>query len=307
MAKGKSTEVVALPRWSDAEVRADCERSLEHFVDEWIGDAPARRVAFARLQHECAAKVDELMQATTDLSDLSVRSLAAEAHLEALRFMTGPFVSEDDLRTLARLRGPRARGTEEFRRVVDVLRPALDGLRLPWLDGGRRARDDERRAAVAATAAVWATERFRTERRGSVSTRQEHAVTDVLASGLVRDAAWSGPAGLLPGHFVAFGVELAGTRCDRLARLHDTRLLAVECKVSNSSVNSYKRLNNDTVAKAEKWRKEFGNQCIAVAVLAGVFRPENVLAAQENHGVAIVWAHDLEPIATFVEEVRERG
>ena len=38
-----------------------------------------------------------------------------------------------------------------------------------------------------------------------------------------------------------------------LVRLWDHRIMAIECKVSNSATNSVKRLNNDAAAKAEAW------------------------------------------------------
>jgi len=37
-------------------------------------------------------------------------------------------------------------------------------------------------------------------------------------------------------------------------------------------------------------------------VLGGVFRPSNVLAAQER-GVFVLWEHDLTPLAAFLKEV----
>jgi hypothetical protein len=119
--------------------------------------------------------------------------------------------------------------------------------------------------------------------------------------GLKKQETFHNASRIAPGTFFNGGALVAGTRCDRIARLDDSRLLAIECKTSNSAVNSFKRLNNDTVAKAEKWRTEFGNQLVTVAVLAGVFRPENVIDAQKKHRIFIVWAHDLEPLKKFAK------
>ena len=47
-------------------------------------------------------------------------------------------------------------------------------------------------------------------------------------------------------------------RSDVPIRLWDGRLMPTECKVSNSSTNSYKRINNDAAVKAVVWRQEFG-------------------------------------------------
>lgn len=42
-----------------------------------------------------------------------------------------------------------------------------------------------------------------------------------------------------------------------------------ECKVSNSKVNSHKRLNHEAVDKVAKWEDAFGRQCVPGAVLQG--------------------------------------
>ena len=69
--------------------------------------------------------------------------------------------------------------------------------------------------------------------------------------------------------------------------------MALECKVSNSSTNSIKRLNNDAAVKAQTWRREFGTeQVVTAAVLDGVYALRNLIDAQEK-GLTIFWAHDL--------------
>ncbi|MDE0068056.1 MAG: XamI family restriction endonuclease [Acidimicrobiaceae bacterium] len=85
-----------------------------------------------------------------------------------------------------------------------------------------------------------------------------------------------------------------------MVRLHDGRCLPIECKVSNSSTNSVKRLNNDTAAKASAWIAEFGSGAtVPSAVLSGIYKTRNLEQAQDQH-LIIFWAHDLEPLAEFV-------
>jgi hypothetical protein len=67
-------------------------------------------------------------------------------------------------------------------------------------------------------------------------------------------------------------------------------------------VNSHKRLNHETVNKRDEWERGFAAQAYTGAVLGGVFRPSNVLAAQER-GVHIFWEHDLSPLAEFLRDV----
>jgi hypothetical protein len=46
-----------------------------------------------------------------------------------------------------------------------------------------------------------------------------------------------------------------------LIPLWDERKMPIESKVSNSGVNSIKRLNNDAAVKAGKWIHYFGAEC----------------------------------------------
>ena len=76
-----------------------------------------------------------------------------------------------------------------------------------------------------------------------------------------------------------------------MARLWDDRMLPIECKVSNSAVNSFKRLNDTTVSKYTAWIDAFGQSNVVPAtVLAGIYSPANVIAAQDV-GLAIFWSH----------------
>ncbi|MGH2771058.1 MAG: XamI family restriction endonuclease [Actinomycetota bacterium] len=57
--------------------------------------------------------------------------------------------------------------------------------------------------------------------------------------------------------------------------------MALECKVSNSALNSVKRLIRETGGKARSWRNAFGLQIVTGAVLAGVYKLGNLLDAQQ--------------------------
>ena len=94
-------------------------------------------------------------------------------------------------------------------------------------------------------------------------------------------------------------VRLGEAKADLAARLADGRLVAAECKVSNSAINSVKRLNREAVGKAAAWRNLYGLQVVPVVVLAGVFRLTNLVDAQ-NAGVFIFWEHALNDLGAFV-------
>ena len=94
-------------------------------------------------------------------------------------------------------------------------------------------------------------------------------------------------------------------RADVVLGLYDGRFMALECKVSNSGVNSYKRLNHEVTDKVEKWHAMFGmNGVVGGCVLQGIYETENLMSAQQA-GVSIFWSRDLEKLLTFVDRTRQ--
>lgn len=96
-----------------------------------------------------------------------------------------------------------------------------------------------------------------------------------------------------------------GTRkADFVIGLWDHRRMLIECKVSNSELNSVKRLNNDAAAKAEAWLQDFGrNNVVPAAVLSGVYKINNLIEAQDR-GLALFWAHDLSQLEAWLSGTR---
>lgn len=81
-------------------------------------------------------------------------------------------------------------------------------------------------------------------------------------------------------------------------------ILALECKVSNDSTNSTKRLN-DISEKADAWRLEYGRTLKTGAMLQGVYRADDVLELAHG-GVEVFWFHDLPRFARWVSaELRD--
>lgn len=183
----------------------------------------------------------------------------------------------------------------------------LDRNRFPWVSEDREPTEEERSAATMASAALIASRRVMTDRAGEANQAQESAVKNALrAAGLTEvqerrirmlDEA---PA---RGYFC--GESVLGTRkADLVVGLWDGRVMPVECKVSSSSLNSIKRLNNDAAAKAEDWIEQFGKlQVVPTALLAGVFKLRHLQKAQER-GMTLFWSHDLPEMVEFVEQTR---
>ena len=106
-----------------------------------------------------------------------------------------------------------------------------------------------------------------------------------------------------PGEFCGES-KLGDTRADLVVRLYDRRAMSVECKASNSAVNSFKRINHEAVGKARAWLADFGGrQIVPCAVISGVFNPANLETAQAE-GLALIWSHRLDDLADFVEATK---
>jgi hypothetical protein len=294
------------PHWSLDRLEEDRQRSVASFVE---GRSREGTLSYKAAFDATEPVVRRLFELTDDLRNFTGEVFRDRQELlPAARFLGGPPVSEDDLKTLVGGRlGRRRFDADLARRVAEVLRAAWDPVRFPWLDERRAPARHERDAAIRWTAGIWAIERSRTGRRTESSRRQENAVHAALQAEGLRLLPRRQPILVLDelerGTFCR-EVILAGQKCDVPVRLHDGRLLALECKVSNSGVNSYKRLNHETGDKARTWRDAFGTQVLPGAVLAGVFILANLISAQENPGIAIFWEHDLRPLRQFAAEAR---
>lgn len=256
---------------------------------------------------------EELLEATVDLTQLcaaNLEILTDPALLEALRYLAGPPISTDDLKILtdASLAPSRLMGDSDMaERVLETILMALDRRRFPWISEGREPEESEREAAVLASAALLASQRTSTSRRSEGKNAQEKAVADALREAGFEEVAPT-PIATLPdaperGQFC--GEAPFGTRkADFVVGLWDGRKMPIECKVSNSSTNSVKRLNNDAAVKAKRWIQEFGTaQTVPAAVLSGVFKAHNLKSAQED-GLALFWAYRLGALLDWIDSTR---
>lgn len=225
----------------------------------------------------------------------------------ALRYLTAPPISEDDLKTLAgtTLSPTNLRtDAERARRVRDVIFQILDSHRFPWILENRKPTEHERMQAVVASAVLVAAQKVATSRRSDARKDQEEAVKNLLWDiGFTEVRPRDIPIIDLAPHPREFCSEskLGGTRADILVRLYDRRLMPIECKASNSAVNSFKRVNHEALGKARSWITGFGKRhVVPVAVIGGVFNAANLDLAQEE-GLSVIWSHRLEDLAEFVE------
>jgi len=296
------------PVWTDDELEARRREAIADFIEIRNAEGSVRyRAAFAT----ALDLANRLFAATDDLLDFSSgHALAEDPQLvRVARYLGAPPISGDDLNTLAgaNIAARRHLDADLASKAAQVIVTAIDPERFPWIGAGpaRGPSVAERDLALRWTAGLMAASEAQMSRRQEASGRQEGAVRAFLATiGFTevpaRPIHLTG--GLEPGTFSKEG-SVMGINCDVPVGLWDGRFMLIECKSSNSAVNSVKRLNRETGGKAQEWNRRLGERAIPVAILAGVFQLGSLKAAQEV-GTAIFWERDLTPLAEFVNAAR---
>jgi len=211
----------------------------------------AYRYAYA----EAVAEVTELFDASDDLLAFGSVLQARRSLLDAARYLDAPPISADDLATVSGF-VKTSMAAVAMNARAGVIAAGLDPDRFPWLSEMPPRRPDpaERSSAIRITSALIASQRAATVLRNRWAARQEKAVAIILsASGYTAaprrriDSFADLPAGLFCPESMVFG-----QKCDVPVGLRNGRYLLIECKVSGSAVNSYKRLNHETVNKRDE-------------------------------------------------------
>jgi len=298
--------------WTEAELKHDAQIAIEVFrnerlkepLEQWKEAVDAHHKEFRRLFDKY--NVADLHSLTShDLAAIFKDNLGA-----ALRYLAGPPISADDLKVLADTSlAPKvlSRDVDAAQRVLDTISQAVDPHRFPWIAQKRPPDPNEEAAAVLASAVLLTAQSISTTRRNMGRNTQEAAVRDYLI-GLGFRHVNRRPIPTLykapePGEFCS-ETSVGERKADLAVRLFDGRIMPLECKVSNSSTNSVKRLNNDAAQKAVRWTAEFGSKnAVPAAVLSGVFNVLNLRQAQ-NNGLYLFWAHRLDDMRIFIDGTR---
>lgn len=304
--------MIAPPRWTPDELEAARARAVEDFRRERL-EEPVE--AYSQALTDYQSIIEDLLKATGDLcrldDDLLKAILANKDSLEAFRYLSGPPISQDDLKTLAQapsLAPSRIQSDVTLApRIVRIVLDCLDHRRFPWVAEKRAPTQSERDAALLAWAVLMAYQRIQTSRRNEGKATQEARVAAALRSAGFREIERRAihVVGDAPddGEFCA--ESLFGSRkADFIVGLWDKRKMPVECKVSNSELNSVKRLNNDAAVKAEVWLGDFGpRNVVPTAMLSGVYKLASLTEAQDR-GLALFWAHDLDAFLDWLERTK---
>jgi XamI restriction endonuclease len=301
-------------RWTAKQLHSDAAKSAAAFRSERLAPTEAWKEHFTKSNQRFVALFKELGElAPGRISDEALTSAYKLNLGEAVRYLSGPPISDDDLKVLANVPslapGVLVRDKAKLRQVFSIIEKTIDPYRFPWVVEGRSPTKNEKAAALLASSVLIAAQRISTARRGYGKATQEALLKDFLRSLKYKEVP---PAkistivdGPQRGEFCGESIA-GGDKADVVLRLNDTRLMLIECKVSNSAVNSFKRINHEAAGKARKWLAYFGTaQVVTTAVIGGVFNINNLLRAQED-GLTLFWAHDLKKLGQFVASVERK-
>ncbi len=301
------------PFWEDEQLDADRSRAIAAFSKERL-EEPLED--YLKAFDEYLGHIEEFLKSTANLRSINRETaldvLSNPRLLDVFRYLAGPPISEDDLKVLADApslaRSNLEKNPDLLKRLLKVVQKVLDFRRFVWMAEDREPTEAERSAAVLASAALMAASRTQTRRRNIGKDKQERQLKEALAelgftevSSRKIQTISHAPA---PGEFC--GESMFGNRKgDIIVRLWDDRVMPIECKVSNSSTNSVKRLNNDAAVKAVSWKTDFGRrQVVPSVVLSGVYKLHNLRDAQDR-GLTLFWAHDLAQLTGWISKTKE--
>ncbi|PJM78424.1 XamI family restriction endonuclease [Bifidobacterium scaligerum] len=306
----------AQPRsFTREELEAAAARAGDHFKCMRAESESSTAEYYNSVFDQAYSEVEYILSSTDQLRNLAdmATQLFEEGCLDTLRYMERPTLSADDFKKLSET-NTDAKGKlsqpETAVMAMDYLRRNLNTRLFPWLDSDVAPADSDLIAAKCAVAALVADQKTKTMLRN----KQSHAQEEAVRAALVNDAGYTKVAahdfrmlaeGPKPGEVFHKETSIDGVKADVVFGLYDGRVMALECKVSNTAVNSYKRLNHETVDKIVKWNNMFGsNGIVGGCVLQGVFAVDNLVSAQQA-GVAMFWSANLKELTDYVLSTKQ--
>lgn len=270
-----------------------------------VQDGPAWTLEVNRSVNE----VEATLTATRNLNNIQHALEISGAHSYVLRFLMGPPLSQDQFKIAcpewvkSTEKSNKPLKPQAAKQVSDAFRKWADRERVEPILLGESIED--RNEAIASTAHMMAVDRFRTNRRMRLSGVQEFSVKNLLERlgyRLIASCLIDQPGMLGEDEFMCatqFETADGSTHeVDVAIGLPKRGILALECKVSNDSTNSVKRIN-DVLKKASAWKARWGLNVQTAALLQGVFSPKEPRRLLEAE-VEVFWSHHLQDLEEWL-------
>lgn len=273
---------------------------------------PTLAAAWTRASSIAATSVENTLSESNALADVAAALEVRGGHMLVLRQMLAPPLSQDQFAIVcssyskALENADRPVPADKAASVAEAFLAMRDIRLLPWLSESRAPSAEEIQHVVTAVTPLLALQIHLTAKRTASSADQEDAVVALLNA---KD--WE----RLPSRLVDRGAILAAKQfmkktkfatttrpqeVDIACGLGGTMVLAMECKVSNDTTNSVKRIN-DVLKKATAWRDHWGSFVKPAALLQGTIGYKDVQRLT-HAGVAVFWSHDLPRFERWIDE-----
>ena len=273
---------------------------------------PALAAAWTKATAIAATSVENTLSESNALANVAAALEVRGGHMLVLRQMLAPPLSQDQFAIVCSSYSKALENTDrpvpanKAASVAEAFLAMRDIQLLPWLAENRAPLAEEIRHTVTAVTPLLASQIHLTAKRTASSTDQEEAVVALLNA-----KEWE----RLPSRLVDRGAILAARQfmkktkfatttrpqeVDIACGLGGTMVLAMECKVSNDTTNSVKRIN-DVLKKATAWRDHWGSFVRPAALLQGTIGYKDVQRLT-HAGVAVFWSHDLPRFERWIDE-----
>lgn len=277
---------------------------------------PAMAAAWLQATSAASAAVENTLSQSDNLTNLAAALETRGGHMLVLRQMLAPPLSQDQFAIVCTAynkgleNGDRPVPSPKAFRVAETFLAMRDVRLLGWLAENRTPTAAEIRHVVTAVTPLLASQLHSTARRTASSFVQEEAIVALLTT---KD--WQ----RLPSRLVDRGAVLGARQFMKKTRfatttrpqevdiacgLGATMVLAMECKVSNDTTNSVKRIN-DVLKKATAWREHWGSFVQPAALLQGTIGYKDVQRLT-HAGVSVFWSHDLPKFERWIDENTSR-
>lgn len=273
---------------------------------------PAMAAAWLQATSAALAAVESTLTQSHNLTDVAGALEARGGHMLVLRQMLAPPLSQDQFAIVCMAynkafeNSDRPVPSTKAAQVAESFLAMRDIRLLGWLSENRLPTANEARRVVTAVTPLLASQLYLTAKRTASSTVQEGAVVGLLSakdweqlpSRLVDRGAVLGARQFMKK--TKFATTTRPQEVDIACGLGATMVLAMECKVSNDTTNSVKRVN-DVLKKATAWREHWGSFVQPAALLQGTIGYKDVQRLI-HAGVTVFWSHDLPRFERWIDE-----
>lgn len=293
----------------DEKNRINAEIARQLYLDNTNPEAEAED--WHSVVSQVRRSVNAALMASDNLRDISQALEESGAHMLVFRHLLAPPKSQDQFKLLCPSwsKASENKGTPVSTSIASTIASTvavwIDSSIAPWVATGTSPSEVERALVVERVVSFIAPKKIDTAKRSRLSTEQERAVVNLLMqlgwkqlpSRLIDTRAAVDPKCFMNRTRFATATTSA-QEVDLACGLRGSYVAAMECKVTNDTTNSVKRIN-DILKKSTAWKSHWGSFVKTAALLQGVIRAEDVQRLTDD-GVHVFWSHNLSEFKEWI-------